>query len=401
MKLRSSVVILVAFLLLGGVLVYLRARQAPLAQTAGAPVASSAPSAEPAPAAKTVLTFLYSSEKQDWLVEAVADFQKAHPDVDVQLQAQGSLEAVRSLLAGERAPVLWSPADSLAVNLFTTQWKLAKGRDPLVHDGSRWPRSLLLTPLVFVAWESRAKVLLGTSTELTWDRLSRAVASTKGWAGLGGNPTWAFVKFGHTDPSKSNSGLQTLVLMAYGFYDRQSGLTVPDVTASPFQNFLKALETGRRAQDFAAWSTEPFVENFIRQGPSLYDVVAVYESTAIAEIPRAAGRWEGLRIFYPSVDMWSDHPVCLLAGDWVSQAQKRAAETLVDYLMSQPVQQRALAHGFRPGNLDVALVNDDPNNPFNRYRAAGVRIDLPRMASSPDGQVLEALLQSYQRNTSN
>ncbi len=358
-------------------------------------------SGSPPIATRVALPFIYSTEKEDWLRDAVADFEKAHPDVDVQLDPKGSLEAVRALLAGESRPVLWSPADSLAVNLLTEQWKIAKGADPLVREDSHWPRSLLLTPLVFVAWESRAKVLLGKSTDLTWARVRDAVASKKGWAGLGGDSAWAYVKFGHTDPTKSNSGLQALSLMGYGFYDKQDSLTVPDATAQRFQDFVKAIESGRRAQDFAASSTGPFMENFIRQGPSLYDVVIVYEATAIAEMPRAVGRWEPLRVFYPSINIWSDHPACLFAGDWVTPAQRLAAGQLVDFLMSTPVQQRALKQGFRPGNLDVPVIAQDSDNPFHRYADVGVRVDVPRIAASPDGAVLQALLQTFQRNAPN
>jgi ABC-type glycerol-3-phosphate transport system substrate-binding protein len=404
MKQATSVVILAVFLCIGAGLVYLRARReepAGAGTTAATSVLATTAAPAPPPAARVTLPLLFSSEKEEWLRAAVLEFEKAHPEVDVQLEAKGSLEAIRLLLGGEAKPVLWSPADSLAVNLFESEYKLAKGTDPIVRDGSHWPRSLLLTPLVFVAWESRAKALVGTNAELPWARLATAVSSKKGWAGSGGNAGWGYVKFGHTDPSKSNSGLQALVLIAYGFYDHIDGLTVPDVTAPRFQDFLKAIETGRRGQDFAASSTEPFVENFIRQGPSLYDVVAVYESTAIAAIPRAAGRWEALRVFYPSVDLWSDHPICLLDGlngTPATPEQKQAAALLVDFLMTAPVQQRALGYGFRPGNLDVPIVTQDSNNPFNRYRDAGIRIEVPRIAASPDGAVLQSLLQSYARN---
>jgi ABC-type sulfate transport system substrate-binding protein len=143
------------------------------------------------------------------------------------------------------------------------------------------------------------------------------------------------------------------------------------------------------------------MENFIRQGPSLYDVVVVYEATAIAELPRAAGRWEPLRVFYPSVNLWSDHPMCLLDGDWITPAQRSAAGLLVDYLMSPPVQQRALKQGFRPGNLDVPVVTQDSDNPFHRYHDVGVRVEVPRVAEAPDGAVLQALLQTFQRNAPN
>jgi ABC-type sulfate transport system substrate-binding protein len=143
------------------------------------------------------------------------------------------------------------------------------------------------------------------------------------------------------------------------------------------------------------------MENFIRQGPSLYDFVIVYEATAIAEMPRASGRWENLRVFYPSINIWSDHPACLLDGDWVTPAQRQAAALLVDFLMSPSVQARALKQGFRPGNLDVPVITQDADNPFRRYRDVGVRVDVARIAASPDGAVLQALLQTFQRNAPN
>ena len=399
MKQKAPIAILLAFLALAAILVALKAKK----DDNGAkpdPKTTASTSAPTTPGVRVALPVLFSSEKEEWMREAVASFQIAHPEVDVQLESKGSLDAVRAILAGEKKPMLWTPADRLAVNLLSVQWQLAKSEDPVVRDGQTWPRNLLLTPLVFVAWESRAKVLLAKESELKWQRLREAVSSKKGWAGLGGDPGWAYVKLGHTDPNKSNSGLQALVLMGYGFYDRQNNLTVGDVTAQPFQDFVKSLEAGRQTQDFAASSTGTFMQNLIRQGPSLYDVVVVYEALAISEVPRAIGRWEKLRVYYPNINLWNDHPICLLKGDW-SPAQKKAAEQLVDHLMSAPVQQAALKRGYRPGNLDVPVITTDADNPFNKYKDLGIRVDVPRIAQAPDGAVLQALLQTYQRNLPN
>jgi ABC-type Fe3+ transport system substrate-binding protein len=404
MKQKAGIVVLVAFIVLGGLLIYLKSRNGgSSAQTDGSnkTAAGSGSTAPAAAGPKVVLPFLFSTEKEAWLREAVGEFEKTHPDVDVQLEGKGSLDAVRSILAGEKKPVLWSPADRLAVNLLTSQWQLAKSVDPLVRDGDKWPRSMVLTPLVFVAWSSRAKVLLGSDTEFGWKKLGEAVGSKKGWAGLGGDPAWAFVKFGHTDPSKSNSGLQALALMAYGFYERTNGLSVADVTAQPFQDFVKTIEAGHQAQDFASASTGTFMQNFIRQGPSLYDAVVVYEALAIQEIPHAIGRWEPLRVLYPNINLWNDHPLCLFAADWVSPEQKAAANQLADFLMSTPIQKAALKDGYRPGNLDVPVITADADNPFNKYKDMGVKVDVPRIAPAPDGAVLQALLQTYQRNVPN
>lgn len=404
MKGRGGVIaLLAAFLLAGGLLVWWNSTRTPGSGDGSADGGVIRP--EPArdgggaPAAPgTTISLLYSTEKEDWLREAIDRFKVAQPRIQVDLVGMGSLDAVRALLAGEQRPTLWSPADTMAVNLFATQWQLAKGGDPLLREGSRWPQSTLLTPLVFVIWESRARVLLGQQTALTWQRLREAVASRDGWRGLGGEAAWAYVKFGHTDPMRSNSGMQALVLMAYGFYARDHGLTVPDVTAQPFQDFIHAIEAGRQRQDFGAASTGTFMRNMIRQGPSLYDVAVVYEATAIAELPRAQGRWENLVVHYPDINIWSDHPICLFKTEWVTPAQRTAANTLLDFLMSPDIQKLALKHGFRPGNLDVPVRTQEPDNPFNRYHDLGIHTEVARVAAPPEGAVIQALLQTYQRN---
>ena len=122
---KASIFLLVGFLLIGGVLVFMKGRLGRDSDSRTAPVEEAGPatlpsaSGPPPTATRVTLPFVYSTEKEDWLRGAVADFEKAHPDVDVQLEAKGSLDAVRALLAGESKPVLWSPADSLAVNLLT------------------------------------------------------------------------------------------------------------------------------------------------------------------------------------------------------------------------------------------------------------------------------------------
>jgi hypothetical protein len=403
MKQKAGIIVLVAFLVIGGLLVFLKARSGGDGNDAkpdkSTTASGSAPSVPTGP--KIALPFLFSTEKEEWLRTSVAEFSKLHPEIDVQLDGKGSLDAVRALLSGEKKPVLWSPGDSLAVNLFTVQWQLAKTVDPLVRDGQTWPRSLLLTPLVFAAWESRAKVLLGKDLEFSWKKLDDAVASKKGWAGLGGESAWGYVKLGHTDPSKSNSGLQALALMGYGFYDKTNNLTTADVIAAPFQGFIKTIEAGRNTADFASGSTGTFMQNWIRQGPSLYDVVVVYEALAISEVPRAVGRWEPIRIFYPNINLWNDHPLCLFNTEWVTPEQKKAAALLADYLMSPPVQKQALQRGYRPGNLDVPVITTESDNPFNKYKDIGIKLDVPRIAAPPDGATLQALIQTYQRNISN
>src|SRR5262245_52830383 len=164
------------------------------------------------PAGPTVeITFEYSTEKKDWLEAAVADFEKANPGIHVTLIGKGSLESKDAILDGTDQPVLWSPADSLVANLMAADWQTKTGKSLYASP----PEPLLLSPLVFAVWEDRAKVLVdGTNGQLSWKTIHKAVVSPKGWPAIGGQPGWGFVKLGHTDPSRSNSGLQAVLLMA-------------------------------------------------------------------------------------------------------------------------------------------------------------------------------------------
>ncbi len=63
--------------------------------------------------------------------------------------------------------------------------------------------------------------------------------------------------------------------------------------------------------------------------------------------------------------------------------------------MSEPIQRRALEHGFRPGNTGVSVRN--PDSPLVRYARHGLRIELPRMGDPPTKEVVKELLAASRR----
>jgi len=87
----------------------------------------------------------------------------------------------------------------------------------------------------------------------------------------------------------------------------------------------------------------------------------------------------------------------VLQADWVTSDKARAAQMFVDFLTSQEMQELALLeHGFRPVEPDIAL--DQPDSPFQRYAANGIRLDLPPEVETPPGNVLNTLLDFWTRN---
>jgi hypothetical protein len=63
--------------------------------------------------------------------------------------------------------------------------------------------------------------------------------------------------------------------------------------------------------------------------------------------------------------------------------------------MSEPVQRRALEHGFRPGNTSVPL--NLPDSPLVRNQKYGLKLSLPRMCEPPTAEATMNLLGSFRR----
>ena len=357
---------------------------------------STAPAASVRPGATVKITVLYGSEKEKWLKAAVEDYAKQKPEVQVDLKAMGTIDAVRAIAEGRETPVVWSPADEIALNLLDTEWSLQKGSTIVERAGDLAPQPLVVTPLVMIAWEERAKVMAAAAhgDPTDWQVIHALATNPRGWLGVGGSGDWGYVKPGHTAPNASNSGLQTVILMAYGYHHKHAGLVPADILNEGFQKWLKEVET---AVGKFGTSSGTYMREMILYGPSKYDLIWNYESVAISDMAAAQGRWGNLAVYYPKPTLWSNHPFVVLKGSWVTPEQRAAARDLREFLLSPAIQTRALAFGFRPANPDVKVLGTDPDNPWNRLKPFGVRFDVPAVAEPPSGEVTRLLLETWRR----
>jgi len=394
---KPKLAIVIGFLIAAGVIVFIAAGGKKGPDGGGAaPKPAGTASGDPArPAEAPVeLPFEYSTEKKDWLEAALADFERANPAIKVKLVGKGSLDSVNDILDGKSQPVLWSPADSSMTNLLGSDWQTKNGKPLFPATGDAAPQPLLLTPVVFAVWEDRAKVLRDAAGgQLSWKAIHKAVTAKSGWPAVGGKPAWGFVKLGHTDPTRSNSGLQALVLMALEHFGTQA-VTVEHVLDPKFQEFVKEIEGGVTKLEP---STGTFMTDMLRFGPSKYDIALVYESLAISQLENAQKRWDNLHIYYPSLTIWSDHPVAILDAPWVTPAQRAAAEKVVAYLRSKPVQATAVRFGFRPADPSVPIKTADGANPFTKMAQYGLTSELPPAVQAPEGPVVRNLLMMWSR----
>ncbi len=343
----------------------------------------------------TEVTFLYSTEKKEWVEACAAAFKQAEPGIKLTLQGQGSLDAAQALVDGKVKPTVWSPADSSVLALADSDFRTKNGDVSPFAAGADAPVPLVLTPLVWVAWEERAEALQKSGGGVVnWKVIHKAVASPQGWPSVGGKSEWGFVKLGHTDPTRSNSGVQALLLMTMEFFNQRSGLEVGDILKADYQTFVKETEKGVTRFET---STGTFMTDMVLYGPSKYDIAVVYENLAISQVANAQGRWGNLKVYYPEITIWSDHPVALLDRPWVSAQQREAAKKWIAFLRARPQQEQALRFGFRPSDPSVPLKSADPANPFNRLAGNGVKVELPPVAETPSGAVVRAMLTMWSR----
>ncbi len=253
--------------------------------------------------------------------------------------------------------------------------------------------------MVFVMWRPRYEAFVKEFGTVNFRTLGQAMKVPEGWGKIADQPGWGLFKFGHTDPNKSNSGLQYLVLMAYEFAGKERGLTVRDIAEQRFQDWLRSFERGiTRHGSSLSHSTGTLMEEMVLRGPSQYDCLVVYENLAIDYMAAAIQRWgtEGeFYVAYPDPNVWNEHPYYVLDVPWSDDRQRKAAAEFLKFLMSEPVQRRALEHGFRPGNPAVPV--NSPDSPLVRNRKYGLKINLPVISEPPSAEVTMNLLGSFRR----
>jgi serine/threonine-protein kinase len=359
---------------------------------------SGQPGAKPAPpteAAPLELNIAFGTEKQRWLEQVTAEFQKT-PDgkkFKVNLHGMGSMEGAQAVLEGPgTVPIqVWSPASGAYRDLFEREWMERHSKSPIIKS-----ENLALTPMVFVFWKTRREAFLQRYGKVDFQTIGQAMREPGGWGAIARHPEWGRFKFGHTHPNRSNSGLVTLVLMAQQFVGKEQGSSLSGTTQRGFSAWLESFEGDvARPGGSLSPSTGTLMREMVLRGPSQYDCLLVYENLAIDYLEAARDRWGELHVDYPDPNIWNEHPYYILDVPWSTQEQRAAAATYLRFLMSEPVQKQALEHGFRPGNPEVSVRY--PQSTLVRLDHQGLKIDLPRMCEPPKADGIKKLLSTFSR----
>jgi Ca-activated chloride channel family protein len=347
------------------------------------------PDEAPKPDANALkVLFLYGSEKEEWIKDVTAAFNaekvksSSGKPIYVEAVPMGSGETVDEVLSGQRQAHLISPASAAYIEVANYRARQKENKE-LVGP----TKNLVLSPVVVAMWKSMADALRKDKKDVGWAEILELARNPKGWAAVG-QPQWGEFRFAHTHPEYSNSGLISLLAIAYAATGKKSGLTLDDVKEPKVAKYLEDIE---KAVVHYGSSTGFFGKKMIANGKQYLSAGVLYENLVIESYAQKLP--DPMVAIYPREGtFWSDHPAGVVQRNWVTDEHRKAAEAYIDYLLKKPQQVKALKYGFRPGDENVPL--DAPLD-----AAHGIDPNEPkRILQVPAAEVMDALLQLWRKH---
>jgi Ca-activated chloride channel family protein len=349
-----------------------------------------APTRQASAAPQMELLFLYGSEKKDWINDVTAEFNASGVTtgdgrrVRVNAVPMGSGECVDEVLAGRRKAHLVSPASAAFVT-----WGNAKQRALTNEDLFEPTEDLVLSPVVIAMWKPMAEALGWPKKPIGWAQVLELSTNPRGW-GAYGHPEWGALRFGHTHPEYSNSGLISVLAEVYAASGKARGLTVEDLAKPEVARFVSGVE---KAVVHYGSSTGFFADKMFDNGTAYLSAAVVYESSVIDSYKRSTPTEFPVVAIYPKEgSFWSDHPVGVVRREWVGAAERDAAQKYVRFLRGRPQQEKALRYGFRPADTSVPL--GEPITPAYGVDSNGIVSAL----EVPGAAVIDGAIELWRKN---
>jgi Ca-activated chloride channel family protein len=222
--------------------------------------------------------------------------------------------------------------------------------------------------VVIAMWKPMAEALGWPSKPIGWTEVLDLAKHPEGWQALKPDyAVWGKLKFGHTHPELSNSGLISVLAEVYAGAKKTSVLTEQDVKRPEVGKFLEDIE---RSVVHYGHSTGFFGDRMIKEGASYLSAAVLYESVVVDSYKKQTDF--PLVAIYPREGTFeSDHPVGIVKRPWVTKEHEDAANLYINYLRDKPQQLLAMVkYGFRPGDESIDVVSPidtkhgvDPNEP--------------------------------------
>jgi Zn-dependent protease with chaperone function/ABC-type molybdate transport system substrate-binding protein len=310
----------------------------------------------PIPGWQTTVTVVSGTELQEPLQQLEAQFERDNPNIELQLEFQGSQEMVNKYLNEQndfKATVL-IPANTIILDELRDRLGVTNNAEPFYES----PRPIAKTLLVGIVWPEHAKVLF-PNQRWDWERVEQAIQAGS-WEKIGGSSDWGSFDLVVSDPTRSHSGQVTLNLWAQSKLDK-----TPDSTNLNDPAVQSLFSSIKRAVYQPPRSTDILLQEFIARGPNDADAATVYESIALYRWQQsAANQGQPYQIYYLDPTIETTATAAILRRD-IDAGTAKAASKFLDYL-TQPEQQAIFVrYGFRPTNSAVDI-NSVANSPWTQ-----------------------------------
>lgn len=309
------------------------------------------------------LKLLLGSALGDFCEEAIAPFNQQAPTLDngdrfyVTCEALGSGDVVsaieslaQQLKEGSIAPDSPEFPTLLSVDgeIYHSQMKY---RIDQMFPGQNYipdiPDAPLLasSPMVFMTTEELAESLRNA------DNILQALSESETHQDLDPTSPPIEINYVHTAPTRSNSGLQTLVTQ----FAAVSGKRPDELTIDDVQAYTSQVEQIQKKITRYGTSTSSLAESMVQNGVFWASVGSVYESSVIAANLNRSPDVPRYEAVYPEATFTSNMRAILPDAPWVSEQEQEAAQQVIEHLRSPAAQTIATQLGLRPGVPGIPL----------------------------------------------
>lgn len=293
---------------------------------------------------QVTLRIACSPEKAELLADLAAEFNESKAKLEdkravvVETFSLAPDEMVEQAQSGAFQAV--SPDSSLWLGEIDRNWYATTDSETgLVGDTARY----MISPVVIAMWQDVAAELGYPEQEIGWSDILEAAEED----GL---------QWSHPSTDSASGLLATLAIFYVGSGQTRD-LSEAMVTDPDTLEYVTAVEKSVKHYGEGELA---ILQRVQEQGPEFLDAFVVQEQLVIRHNQTQTDK---LVAIYPAEGtLWEDHPLALLETVDRSDGERQAFSMFKTFLLSRPVQERLLAEGYRPSDLELSL--DGAGSPF-------------------------------------
>lgn len=295
----------------------------------------------------------------------------------------GTGEAMDKIMQPGADYIGWMPASSTHIQWANDLWYKKGNTKPIVDESYD---TIFLSPTVIAMQESLAKMMGYPEKEIGWSDILKLSTDPSGW-GIYGKSILNPVRFAHTHPAKSNSGLNALIAAEYAFSGKQKALDISDIKSNSEK--LKQLE-----QTIVHYgdSTALLQKKILEKGPKFIQYAVLYEYMVADMNSKNKDKEKVLAIYPKEGTIWGDVCFTNVYDVETNESQKKALQEIRKILLSEEIQKMGMdSYFFRPASSNIPLSQAISKSNGVDPLKPETTLELPKI------EVVNAILEDWQK----